>query len=261
MLIWILAGTFVAGVASVGIALLLSRSALARYPKHMLSLAAGALLATAFVNLLPEAFESDFSAQTLFLVFLLGLVAVILLDKAEIWHHAHEHNTLQNACASDHVHPHTHGRSGSWSVLFGDGIHAFADGILIASAFVADWKLGVAASFAVLLHEVPHHIGDLAIVSHLNRNSGAAVLKVSLAGTATVVGGLVGYFLISSLEAWLPLFLVVAASSFVYVALADLIPQLNTPMGLKQSMAQMTWLLAGAVLVSFAVSAAGGHAH
>ncbi|MDH0051384.1 ZIP family metal transporter [Comamonas terrigena] len=259
MLFAILLGTFIAGVASVAIAFLLSRSALARYPKHMLSLAAGALLATAFVNLLPEAFESDFAPQTLFWVFFVGLIVVILLDKAEIWHHAHEHSEVSQADISSHHH--SHGASGSWSVLFGDGVHAFADGILIASAFVADWKLGVAASFAVLLHEVPHHMGDLAVVSHMHKDARAALIKVSLAGSATVLGGLVGYLLVSSLAAWLPLFLVIAASSFVYVALADLIPQLNTPMGLKQSLSQMAWLLAGAFLVSAAVSVVGGHGH
>lgn len=261
MLISILAGTLIAGVASVGIAMLISRSALARYPKHMLSFAAGALLSTAFVNLLPAAFESSFSAKALFFVFFLGLIVVILLDKAEIWHHAHEHQSYQDACSSPQSHPHVHGSSGSWSVLFGDGIHAFSDGILIASAFIADWKLGVAASLAVLLHEVPHHMGDLAVVSQIQQDTRAAMIKVTLAGSATVLGGLVGYLLVSSLEGWLPFFLVIAASSFVYVALADLIPQLNTPMGLKQSFSQMVWLMAGALLVGAAVYLVGGHAH
>jgi zinc and cadmium transporter len=189
----------------------------------------------------------------------LGLIVVIVLDKAEIWHHAHEHSEALHADIDSHRH--SHGTSGSWSVLFGDGVHAFADGILIASAFVADWKLGVAASFAVLLHEVPHHMGDLAVVSHMHKDARTALVKVSWAGSVTVLGGLVGYLLVSSLAVWLPLFLVIAASSFVYVALADLIPQLNTPMGLKQSLSQMAWLLAGAFLVSAAVSVVGGHGH
>lgn len=260
MLLSIFLGTFVAGVASVGIALFLSRSFLSKYPRHMLSLAAGALLATAFVNLLPEAFESEFSPRTLFFVFFLGLVSVILLDKAEIWHHAHEHDlSLQDG--ADHDHGHVHTASGSWSVLLGDAIHAFADGVLIASAFMADWKLGVAASVAVLLHEVPHHMGDLAVVSHIQKDARKALLKVSLAGGFTVFGGMVGYGLITAFDAWLPLFLVVAASSFTYVALADLIPQLNTPMPLRQSISQVAWLIAGALLVTGAVMVVGGHAH
>jgi zinc and cadmium transporter len=77
----------------------------------------------------------------------------------------------------------------------------------------------------------------------------------------TVVGGLVGYLIVGQLDEWLPLFLVFAASSFAYVALADLIPQLNGPMGLRQTVVQMVWLLAGSLLVTAAVAVIGGHAH
>ena len=146
-------------------------------------------------------------------------------------------------------------------MLFGDGVHAFADGILIASAFLADWKLGLAATFAGLLHEVPHHMGDLAVVGSGSSQPRKAVFKVSLAGSMTVVGGLVGYLIVGQLDEWLPLFLVFAASSFAYVALADLIPQLNGPMGLRQTVVQMVWLLAGSLLVTAAVAVIGGHAH
>jgi hypothetical protein len=105
-------------------------------------------------------------------------------------------------------------------------VHCFGDGILIASAFLADMRLGVIAAVSVLAHEVPHHMGDL-VVMRLNSNRNAAVLKVSLAGAVTAFGGLVGYFLVGQLEAWLPFFLTIASSSFVYVALSDLIPQLQ----------------------------------
>jgi zinc and cadmium transporter len=262
MLIQIVAGTLLAGVASVWLAWVLSKGFLSRYPQHMLSLAAGALLATAFVNLMPEAFESEYSAHSLFLVFFMGLLVVIVLDKAEVWHHAHEHEHGHAAgqCGRQHAND-ARGPTGSWSVLFGDGVHAFADGILIASAFLADWKLGVAATFAVLLHEVPHHMGDLAVVGSGSSQPRKAVLKVSLAGSMTVVGGLMGYLIVGQLGEWLPLFLVFAASSFAYVALADLIPQLNRPMGVRQTVVQMVWLLAGSLLVTAAVAVVGRHAH
>ena len=257
MLLHIVIGTLLAGVASVWIAWLLSRSFLARYPAYMLSLAAGALLATAFINLMPEAFESEYSAHTLFLVFLFGLFVVIVLDKVELWHHAHEHGHAEH----DTHHGHMHSPTGAWSVLFGDGVHAFADGVLIASAFLADWNLGIAASFAVLLHEVPHHMGDLAVVAGRNKHTNKALLKVSMAGAMTIIGGLTGYAVIAQLEEWLPLFLVFAASSFAYVALADLIPQLNKLMHLKQTVVQMLWLAGGALLVTATLTVVGGHAH
>ena len=139
---------------------------------------------------------------------------------------------------------------GGWAVLAGDSVHAFGDGILIASAFVADWKLGLVTSLAVLAHEVPHHMGDLVVLRHTVGTERAALVKVSLAGTVTAIGGLVGYFLVSELEEQLPYFLVVASSSFVYVALADLIPQLQKRLNLADTVAQLGWLLAGMGLVA-----------
>jgi zinc and cadmium transporter len=248
-LIAILAGTLAAGIGSVWLAALLSFGLLARYTTHMLSLAAGALLATAFMHLLPEAFESQAGAQELFATLLVGLVFFFLLDKAELYHHGHEHH--DHEAAHSH-HGHSHGpaaTSGSWAVLTGDSVHAFGDGILIASAFVADMRLGVITALAVLAHEIPHHMGDLVVLRAASSNQRAALVKVSLAGAVTALGGLVGYALVDMLHDWLPYFLVVASSSFVYVALADLIPQLQKRLSARETVAQIVWLGVGIALV------------
>ena len=275
-LIAIVLGTLLAGIGSVWIAALLSFGLLARYTQHMLSLAAGALLATAFMHLLPEAFESQSSAQDLFMALLLGLVFFFLLDKAELWHHGHEHHhghgVQGDADSPTHVHDdgrshpvHVHAApagpqpAGSWAVLAGDSVHCFGDGILIASAFVADLRLGVIASLAVLVHEVPHHVGDLTVLRSGSRNRRAALVKVSMAGAVTAIGGLAGYWLVDRLQEYLPFFLVAASSSFVYVALADLIPQLQTRLSARQTVAQIAWLLAGIGLVTVVSGLAHGH--
>lgn len=271
----ILVGTVAAGVGSVWLAALLGMAMLARFTQHMLSLAAGALMATAFMHLLPEAFESEAGAHELFALLLAGLVFFFLLDKAELWHHGHEHHHdhgghdhhhhySQGAHAHRHGHGHGHGhahenRSGGWAVLAGDSVHAFGDGILIASAFVADIKLGVVASLAVLAHEVPHHMGDLVVLQQTSGTRRAALVKVSLAGTVTALGGLVGYFLLGPLADWLPYFLVAASSSFVYVALADLIPQLQKRLGLGETVAQVLWLAAGIGMVTLVSGLAHSH--
>jgi zinc and cadmium transporter len=280
-LLWILVGTVLAGVGSVWLAALLGFAMLARYTQHMLSLAAGALLATAFMHLLPEAFESQASAKELFALLLAGLVFFFLLDKAELWHHGHEHHQPETHAEHphaehpkgdhDHAHPqgghsHTsHGhhhrevRSGGWAVLAGDSVHAFGDGILIASAFLADARLGVITSLAVLAHEVPHHIGDLVVLRQTSGSARAAVMKVSLAGTVTALGGVLGYFLLSRFDGLLPYFLVAASSSFVYVALADLVPQLQTRLDMRETTAQVAWLLSGIALVTVVSALAHGH--
>jgi zinc and cadmium transporter len=258
-LIAILLGTVAAGVGSVWLAAALGFAMLARYTQHMLSLAAGALMATAFMHLLPEAFESEAGAQELFAVLLAGLVFFFLLDKAELWHHGHEHHHDAGHEGHDHAH-HAHDhhapRSGGWAVLAGDSVHAFGDGILIASAFMADMRLGVVTAVAVLAHEVPHHMGDLVVLRHTSGTQRAALVKVSLAGTVTALGGVVGYFLLAQLEGFLPYFLVAASSSFVYVALADLIPQLQKRLGLRETAAQVAWLLGGIALVTLVSSLA-----
>ncbi len=266
-LIAIILGTLAAGIGSVWLAAALSFGVLARSTHHMLSLAAGALLATAFMHLLPEAFEAQAGAQDLFMTLLIGLVFYFLLDKAELWHHGHEHHHghgpshgPQNVHGDDHDHEHEHDHShshaaptsGSWAVLTGDSVHCFGDGILIASAFMADMRLGLLASLAVLVHEVPHHMGDLMVLRQGTSagNKRMALVKVSLAGAVTAIGGLAGYWLVEQLRDYLPYFLVVASSSFIYVALADLIPQLQKRLSARETAAQIAWLGVGIGLVT-----------
>lgn len=257
ILLAIFLGTLCAGIGSVWLAAALSFGVLARYTQHMLSMAAGALLATAFMHLLPEAFESQSSAHDLFLTLLVGLVFFFLLDKAELWHHGHEHgihsHATQDHLHSTQTHTSTHGFnnvSGGWAILAGDSVHCFGDGVLIASAFMADVRLGVIASLAVLAHEVPHHMGDLIVLRKGSPDKRIALVKVSMAGSVTALGGFLGYWLVEQLQDYLPYFLVVASSSFIYVALADLIPQLQKRLALRQTAAQIAWLLAGIFLVT-----------
>lgn len=282
----ILVATLAAGIGSVWLAALLLRLGLDGQgtagrvgSQHLLSLAAGALLATAFMHLLPEAFESSAGAHDLFLTLLVGVVFFFLLDKAELWHHGHEHGhgpeSAQmpgpHAAHDGHPHGHTHHghahhhhghggpRAGGWAILTGDSVHCFGDGILIASAFVADLRLGVIAALSVLAHEVPHHMGDLVVMRQTGATRRAALVKVSLAGAVTALGGVLGYFLVGQLHDWLPYFLAVASSSFVYVALADLIPQLQKRLGARETVAQILWLVAGMVVVSLVSGMAHSH--
>jgi zinc and cadmium transporter len=273
-LLLIVLATLTAGIGSVWLAAwLMSSGLLSRTggsgQQNLLSLAAGALLATAFMHLLPEAFESRVSPQALFGVLLVGLVFFFLLDKAELWHHGHEHHLPsalpqggtgsarahahdhEDGHGHDHDHGHGHSHGGaSWAVLAGDSVHCFGDGVLIASAFVADTRLGLLAAAAVMAHELPHHMGDLIVLRMVSGERQAAVLKVSLAGAVTAVGGVLGYWLVAQLQDSLPYFLVVASSSFVYVALADLIPQLQKHVSTRQTVQQIGWLLSGMGLVT-----------
>ena len=273
ILIAIILATLASGIGSVWLAAWLLRTGLGGKsgsvgPQHLLSLAAGALLATAFMHLLPEAFESQAGAQDLFATLLVGVVFFFMLEKAELWHHGHEHGEAQSALDHGHAHGHSHAhhhhpaggaRVGGWTVLTGDSVHCFGDGVLIASAFVADMRLGLIAAVSVLAHEVPHHMGDLVVLLHSSSNRSVALLKVSLAGAVTALGGLAGYFLLERLHDWLPYFLVVASSSFVYVALADLIPQLQKRLSARETAIQIAMLLIGMGVVTLVSQLAHSH--
>ncbi len=278
ILIAIITATLAAGIGSVWLAAGLLNTGLGTRPdgvgtRHLLSLAAGALLATAFMHLLPEAFESQAGAHELFTTLLVGLVFFFLLDKAELWHHGHEHHDpvqgQHDHAHGDHSHGHAHGhehhhhhaapQGGGWAVLTGDSVHCFGDGVLIASAFLADMRLGLVAALSVLAHEVPHHMGDLVVLRQSSASRRIALVKVSLAGAVTALGGVGGYFLVGQLHDWLPFFLAVASSSFVYVALADLIPQLQRHVSARETAFQIFWLLLGMAVVTLVSGAAHSH--
>ena len=272
-LLAILLGTLAAGIGSVWLAAWLSFGIVSRYTQHMLSLAAGALLATAFLHLLPEAFEAGVEPHNLFVTLLFGLLFFFLLDKAELWHHGHEHHHGEHHHGE---HDHSHGQSdthhdehphhsehahhhhphhakavpGSWTILAGDSVHCFGDGVLIASAFLVDLRLGIVAALAVLAHEVPHHMGDLVVLREGSKSRQTAVLKVSMAGAITALGGVAGFALLEQLHGILPYMLAIASSSFIYVALADLIPQLQKRLSSRETAAQIVWLVSGIALVS-----------
>ena len=250
----IILGTLTCGVGSVFAAFVLTKALLSRYQQHMLSLAAGALLATAFLHLLPEAFGSGASPSHLFMTLLVGLIFFFLLDKAELWHHGHEHGGHSHGHGHD-AKAHAHADSGDvkvggWSVLLGDSVHAFGDGIMVAGAFMADLNLGYAASMAVLAHEIPHHMGDLTVLANTGGVKNQALLKLSLSGLVTTLGGLLAYALLEGREFWVPYMLSVASSSYLYVALADLIPQLQKRLSAQATVHQILWLFSGMALVN-----------
>ena len=251
-LAWILLATFAGGLLSVLVAASLTVTVLSRVVHHLVSLSAGVLLGTALLDILPEAFESHAKPQALFATLLVGLLFFFLLEKAELYRHSHHHE------GDEHHHRHGFDQQqagrGGWSVILGDSIHNFCDGIIIAAAFLADTRLGVVTSLAIVAHEIPQEVGDYIVLLNAGFSRGRALFYNAMSGLASVLGGLIGYFVVGPWESLFPYLLVVAASSFVYVAVADLIPQLQHRLGLKETAAQLAWLGAGLGIVVLAVS-------
>ena len=256
-LVYILIATLVGGVLSVVIAAALTQSVLSVVVRHLVSLSTGVLLGTALLDILPEAFESKASPQSLFLTLLIGLLFFFLLEKAELYRHGHHHE------GDEHHHHHgfdvAQAGQGGWSVLLGDSIHNFCDGLIIAAAFLADTRLGVVTSLAIVAHEIPQEVGDYIVLLNAGLSRGRALAYNAISGLAAVLGGVMGYFLVGPWTELFPYLLVVAASSFIYVAVADLIPQLQHRLTLRETVAQLAWLAAGLAIIAIAVSQLHDH--
>ena len=258
-LLYIVLATLAGGLLSVLIAASLTVALLGRIVRHLVSLSVGVLLGTALLHVLPEAFESKVEPHRLFATLLGGLMFFFLLEKAELYRHGHHHE------GDDPHHDHDHGFDaqqagrGGWSVLVGDSIHNFCDGIIIAAAFLADFNLGLVTSAAIIAHEIPQEVGDFIVLLNAGFSRRKALFYNAVSGLASVVGGVLGYFIVGPWQALFPYLLVAASSSFVYVAVADLLPQLQRRLPLRATLAQLGWIAAGLGLVVLAKSFQGGH--
>lgn len=217
----------------------------ARVLPHGISFATGALLAVAFWGLIPHAFEDVDTdrIQSLSAVIMAGILGFFMLEKLLVWRHCHHNHCEAHGEDAEGHHP------AGMLILIGDGIHNFVDGILIAAAFLTDVKLGIVTSLAVAAHEIPQEVGDFAILLQSGYSKGKALFYNILSSLATVVGGIIAYFSLEDLHDSLPYFLVMAASSFIYIAVADLIPTLHEKTELKVSVQQVALIAAGVLLI------------
>lgn len=253
----IVAATLLAGLASVLAAAWLSFGVLSRMVPRMVSLSAGLLLGAAVLHLLPEAFESQADLHDLSWTLLAGLVGFFLLEKASVLRHSHHHE------GDGHGHHHGHDQReagpGGLLILAGDSIHNLADGFLIAAAFIADPALGWLTAAAIAAHEIPQEIGDFIVLVNAGYTRRRAIVYNGLSGLAAVAGGVFGYLALDAAKEALPFVLVLAASAFIYIALADLVPDMQRQRLRGESAVQVVLLLVG--IGAIALITAQVHAH
>lgn len=260
LLVLIIIFTAVGGVLSVmaaAVFLLLREHQRRAVLPHGISFAIGALLAVAFWGLIPEAFEAVEPPQfrALSATILAGILGFFVLEKLLIWRHCHsgscEAHSDEDEHEHDHGHSHSHGiaKSAGALIILGDSIHNFVDGVLIAAAFLTDVHLGIVTSLAVAAHEIPQEVGDFAILLHSGYSKSKALFYNILASLSTVLGGVLAYFSLADLHDSLPYFLALAASSFIYIAVADLIPSLHKKTDMKTSLQQIALIAMGVLLI------------
>lgn len=253
MLFSIIVFCLLGGILSVVLAssfLLLSDDARTRALPHLVSFATGALLGAAFLGLLPHAMESPTvqDGHTVTFAVLLGILGFFLLEKMVLWRHCHTDHC--EAHGPEEVHQHF--APAGTLVLVGDSIHNLVDGVLIGAAFLTDFHLGVVTTLAVAAHEIPQEVGDFIILLHSGFSRAKALVFNILSSLTTVVGGVIAFYGLKEFEPALPYVLAVAAASFIYVAVADLIPTLHKRTHLVATLQQMLLIGAGVTVIFLA---------
>ena len=249
LIAWIILFCLLGGLLSVlaaALFLVLRESLRNHLLPHLVSFATGTLLGAAFLGLLPHAMAAVHTQDThvIPMAVLLGLLGFFLLEKLVLWRHCHEDHCEVHAPDGN-----TRKSTTGTLILIGDGLHNFLDGILIAGAFLTDIHLGVVTSLAVAAHEIPQEVGDFAVLLHSGFSRGRAFFYNVLSSLTTVIGGILAYVALQDLEHVLPYVLAVAASSFIYIAVADLIPTLHQRVAGKEAFQQIILIGIGILLI------------
>lgn len=236
-------------VALVGGVLLLIKEKLAVKISHFLaSFAAGALLGTAFFDLLPEASKhvQKGGETNIFLWTLIGILAFFLLERFIHWfHHHHDYNEVDLKKEVKSIVP---------LVILGDSVHNFIDGVVIAATFLFSIPLGIVTTLAVAAHEIPQEIGDFGILLHKGMKRGRVLLVNFLSALVALVGALLTYMIGESIESFLPILLSLSAGFFIYIAASDLIPEIHSEDKRVVALIETLLLLFGVLVIWIAVA-------
>lgn len=219
------------------IALAIKTEKLKKVLIFFVSFSAGALLGGAFFHLLPEVIEEIGYSAKVAMLLVIGIFLFFILEKYVHWRHCHEINCQK--------HPHHLGIMN----LVGDGFHNFIDGLIIAASYLISIPLGIAATVAIIFHEIPQEIGDFGILLHSGFSKAKAILYNLLSASIAIVGVIIGLLLGSNVENFTIYFLPFAAAGFIYIATADLIPELHKETKISRSMLQLFSFILGVVIM------------
>lgn len=258
MLFWIVLAAIAGGLLALLIARWLTDQLFARYLHHMVSLSVGVLLGVSLLHLLPEAFETLADAHALFGLMLAALVGFFVLEKIALLRHSHHHE------GDGHHHHVGHDRHeagrGGVLILIGSSLHNLCDGVLIAAAFLTDVSLGVLTAASIILHEIPHKLSDFVVLMNARLSRRRAFALILCSSLCSALGAVLGYAMLSEFQSWLPYLLVVAASSFLYIAIADLMPQMHERVALRDAVPQLALVGLGVAMI-YAVTVLAHHGH
>ena len=252
VLLWIAASSLFGGALSVFCAALFALNARAHWVNALVSYAIGALLGAVFLDILPEAIKLTTNGAVLSGTILAGILLFFILEKLLLWRHCH-HDHCE---AHEPQKPQVHGRTGLMLVV-GGGFHNFVDGVIIAASFMTDVHLGIVTVLAITAHEIPQEVGDFMVLLHTGYSRAQALWLNMLASLATLAGGVLAYFALQSIQGVVPTLLGLAAASMIYIAVADLIPGLHQRTRLRDTLEQVSLIVAGVSSIFFVNLAVG----
>ena len=226
LLVQIILACLTGGVLSVVAAAAVMYGLPRRFLPMAVSFAAGTLLTTALLNLLPEALEtamhsglnSGIMPKDVFPLLLGGILGFFVLERFTFWRHAHHHDDCPHTAEQIKRAP---------MILIGDAFHNFTDGVLLAAAFLADPALGWATTVAIVAHEVPQEAGDFALLLASGWSRSRALFWNGVSSLTNIAGGIIGYYTLAYAQNLVPVALTLAAAGFIYIAVADLLPRLR----------------------------------
>lgn len=210
---------------------------LKKYLIYMVSFAAGGLFGGAFIHLLPKIVEKNGFTPEISLYILSGIVIMFLVEKVVRWRHCHHPITEGEECKPEPV---------AIMNLFGDGVHNFIDGLVIGGSFLVSIEAGIATTIAVIIHEIPQEIGDFGVLLHGGYSRSKALLMNFLIALVSVVGLIVALILSNYVQNLSSILVPLAVGNFVYIAGADLIPELHhKEQDLSKSILQLLTFIGG----------------
>ncbi len=241
LLFQIVLASLIGGIFSVLLAATVALTLLARFANRMVAFAVGVLLGFALTDILPEAVNLGLDITKAGWVLVCGIMGFFLLEKLALWRHDH-------ATDLGHI---TH-KPQVAMIIIGDGMHNFVDGVLLAAAFLTDVKLGWVTAIAITAHEIPQEISDFMVLLDGGLSKKRALFLNALSGAAMTLGGVIGWLGLSNAKVAIPYILTLAAASFIYIAVADLLPELQRERKPRDMFLQLSLMVLGVFVAPFA---------
>lgn len=229
----------IGSVGMAGLLLILKENILEKIANYLLSLAGGTLLGAAFLGMIPKAISITGNYKNILGLILIGIVFLFVLEKLILWHKCGNQNCERHQNASAQL------------ILFGDAFHNFIDGAIIAAAFLTSNSFGWFVALSVVAHEIPQELSDFGILLKNGYSRKKALWYNLLSGITAIPGGILAYYAMDTINSMLPVVLSLSAASFIYIALADLVPQMHNKTKIKDSIIQVLLIVSGITIIYF----------